>query len=111
MVLHAHGARGRQKALAVFALQLVLNFAWSPVFFALHQPAPALSIIAAMIVACVVMIFLIWRIRMVAALLLYPYLGWLMFASVLNYQIVVLNPDAEALAPAANGINIELNGL
>jgi tryptophan-rich sensory protein len=111
MVLHAHGARARQKALAVFALQLVLNFAWSPVFFALHKPAMALSIIAAMIVACVAMIFLIWRIRVIAALLLYPYLGWLMFASVLNYQIVVLNPDAETLVPAARSINIELNGL
>ena len=111
MVLHARGAKGRQRALILFALQLALNFAWSPVFFALHRVGPALSVIAAMIVATVIMIFVIWRIRVGAALLLYPYLGWLMFASVLNYQIVVLNPDAGALAPSTQTINIELNTL
>jgi benzodiazapine receptor len=108
MVLHARGAKSRQRALMLFALQLLLNFAWSPLFFAFHQVAAALSIIAAMIVLTVAMVFVIWRIRMLAALLLYPYLGWLMFASVLNYQIMILNPDAAALAPHAGSTDIPL---
>ena len=108
MVLHARGAQNRNRALMLFALQLVLNLAWSPIFFAFHQVQAALSIIAAMIVVSVVMIFVIWRIRVTAALLLYPYLGWLMFASVLNYQILTLNPHADTLAPQGASTDIPL---
>jgi benzodiazapine receptor len=108
MVLHARGAKDRKRAVMLFAVQLVLNFAWSPVFFAFHQVQAALSIIAAMIVVDVAMVFVIWRIRMPAALLLYPYLGWLMFASVLNYQILTLNPNADTLAPRGASTDIPL---
>jgi benzodiazapine receptor len=108
MVLHARGAKDRKRALQLFAVQLVLNFGWSPVFFAFHKVAPALSIIAAMIVVTVGMIFVIWRIRVVAALLLYPYLGWLIFAGALNYQILMLNPHADALAPRGASTDIPL---
>jgi benzodiazapine receptor len=108
MVLHAHGAKDRRKAWILFALQLALNFAWSPVFFAYHRIGLALSLVAAMIVLAIGMIFLIWRIRVTAALLLYPYLGWLMFAAALTYQIMMLNPDAEGLVPAGQTINIQL---
>jgi benzodiazapine receptor len=108
MVLHARGAKDRQKALVLFALQLALNFAWSPVFFAWHRVDIALSLIAAMIVTVIGQIFVIWRIRIVAAFLLYPYLGWLMFASALTWQIMQLNPDAATLVPGARTINIEL---
>ena len=108
MVLHAKGARKRERALILFALQLVLNFAWSPVFFMLHQVGTALSIIAAMIVGCFVLILVVWRIRPLAGLLLYPYLGWLMFAGLLNFQILQLNPNAAALAPPGASTDIQL---
>lgn len=108
MTLHARGARGRERAFILFGLQLLLNFSWSPVFFAFHQVGPALSIIAAMIVGTVALIFVLWRIRIVAALLLFPWLGWLMFAATLNFQIVSLNPDAETLAPAGASTDIAL---
>lgn len=108
MVLHAKGARERQRALVLFALQLALNFAWSPVFFLYHRVDIALSLIAAMIVTLIGMIFVIWRIRVVAALLLYPYLGWLMFAATLTYQVMTLNPGAATLVPGASTLNIQL---
>ncbi len=106
MVLHARGAIGRERALMLFGLQLALNLAWSPVFFALHRLSLALSLIAAMIVVAVVMIVLVRRIRPLAAALLLPYLAWLIFAAALNFQIVALNPGAETLAPAASGTDI-----
>lgn len=109
MVLHARGAKDRKKGLILFALQLALNFAWPPVFFAFHKVELALSLIAAMIVLTVGMIFLLWRFRIPAALLLYPYLGWLMFAAVLNYQVMARNPDAGTLVPGAPTIDIPLN--
>ena len=110
MLLHAKGAHRRERTLAVFGLQLLLNFAWSPVFFAMHKVDLALSIISAMMVALVVLIFLLWRIRIVAALLLFPYLGWLMFACALNYEIMALNPNAGGLVASGQTINIEVNG-
>jgi len=108
MVLHARGAKNRKRAAGLFGVQLVLNFAWSPVFFGFHKVQAALSIIAAMIVVCVVTILVIWRIRVAAGLLLYPYLAWLMFASLLNYQILTLNPHADTLAPASASTDIPL---
>jgi tryptophan-rich sensory protein len=108
MVLHARGARGRERALILLGLLFLLALAWPPVFFAFHKVAPALSVVAAMIVCTVAGIFILWRIRIVAALLLFPWLGWLMFAATLNFQIVSLNPDAETLAPAGASTDIAL---
>ncbi len=110
MLLHAKGAQKRERALILFGLSLLLNFAWSPVFFGMHRVTLGLSLIAAMIVCTIGLIFALWKIRIVAALLLYPYLGWLMFASALNYKILELNPDAETLVPGARTINIDLGG-
>jgi translocator protein len=109
MILRAHGAKGRGKALVLFALLLVLTYAWPAVFFALHKVGPALTMIAAMMGATVALILIAWRIRVLAGLLLYPYLGWLMFAGMLNYQVMTLNPDAETLVPGPRTINIQLD--
>jgi len=108
VVLHARGAEKRRRALGLFGIQLLLNYAWSPVFFAFHQIGPALSIIAAMIVATFALILVVWKIRPLAGLLLYPYLGWLMFAGLLNFQIMSLNPDPAAVAPEAGHTDIQL---
>ncbi len=110
MLLHARGAAKRERALVIFGLGLLLNFAWSPVFFGMHKVTLALSLLAAMIVCTIALIFALWRIRLVAALLLYPYLGWLMFASALTYKVMELNPEAETLVPGQQTINIDLSG-
>ena len=110
MLLHAKGAAKRERALILFGLGLLLNFAWSPVFFGWHKVTLALSLLAAMTVCTVALIFALWRIRLVAALLLYPYLGWLMFASALTYKVMELNPEAETLVPGQQTINIDLSG-
>jgi benzodiazapine receptor len=109
MLLHAKGAEKRERAIILFVLGLILNFAWSPIFFGMHKVTLALSVIAAMIVCTIGLIFALWKIRVVAALLLYPYLGWLMFASALNYKILELNPEAETLVPGTRTINIDVN--
>lgn len=109
MILHAKGAKQRSRALILFAVQLALNYAWPPVFFAMHQVGPALMIIAAMIGGTFALILVAWRIRVLAGLFLYPYLAWLMFAGLLNYEIMRLNPNAAALEPGPRTINIDLN--
>jgi translocator protein len=108
LILHARGARGRGPALALFVVQLLLNYAWSPIFFAYHEVGAALWTILAMILVSAVTAALFWRIRRVAALLMLPYLAWLCFAALLTWQIGLLNPRAAELAPDASATDIPL---
>lgn len=107
MVLHALGAKRRDRALALFAVQVALAVAWPLAFFAFRDMAVALSILAAMLVGTVALILVVWRIRVVAGLLLYPWLGWLMFVAMLSYQLLALNQGAE-LAPQPASTDIVL---
>lgn len=95
MVASARGARWRAPALAAFIVQLVLNLAWSPLFFGAHQILGALVLIVVLDVAVLVTILLFQRVRPLAALLLAPYLAWILFATALNWQFHVANPDAD----------------
>ncbi|QWC55960.1 tryptophan-rich sensory protein [Erythrobacter sp. 3-20A1M] len=95
LVCNAWGARGRTAAIFAFVVQFALNLAWSPLFFAAHQITAALILIVAMGIAIVATMVLFWRVRRAAAVLLVPYLAWVCFASVLNYQILALNPQAD----------------
>ncbi|WP_333837024.1 TspO/MBR family protein [Novosphingobium sp.] len=101
MVLAARGAPGRGVAVLAFAVQLCVNLAWSPVFFAFHRIVAAQVIILVLIPLVALTIWLFWRVRTVAGALLLPYLAWVCFAAVLNYQFMQANPDADgAFAPA-----------
>lgn len=80
-----------KSALAIFAVQLVLNTLWSIIFFGLHSPGGALIDIAALWIAIVLTIIAFAKISRPAAWLLVPYLAWVSFATYLNYAIWVLN--------------------
>ena len=95
MVCAAWGSRYRLPAILAFALQLVVNLAWSPVFFGEHEITLGLYIILVLDVAVLVTIVLFWQVRRGAALLLVPYLAWILFATVLNYEFLRLNPAAD----------------
>ena len=95
MVAAAWGSRYRLPALLAFALQLLVNLTWSPVFFGEHEISVGLYIIMALDVAVLVTIVLFWKVRRAAALLLLPYLAWIGFATALNYEFLRLNPDAD----------------
>ncbi len=95
LVCAAWGARYRLPAILAFVLQLALNLAWSPVFFAEHQIALALAILGALDLAVLLTLVLFWKVRRVAGLLLLPYLAWVLFATLLNWQFLQLNPEAD----------------
>lgn len=95
MVCAAWGSRYRLPAILAFVLQLLVNLAWSPVFFGEHEISLGLYLILLLDVAVLVTMALFWRVRRAAALLLVPYLAWILFASVLNYEFLRLNPDAD----------------
>ncbi len=77
--------------LVLFAVQLVLNVAWSWIFFGLHQPGWAFVEIVFLWLAIVATIVAFLRCSRAAGWLLVPYLAWVSFASVLNYAIWQLN--------------------
>jgi len=108
MILHAQGARRRGLVIGLFLAQLLLNYAWSPVFFGLHQPEIALVIILLMLALAGAAAVLMWWIRKAATLLMLPYLAWLCFATALTVQIIQLNPNASELAPSRGSADIAL---
>ena len=83
---------GRNVALALFAIQLTLNAAWSPIFFGLKSFGGAFVDIVALWLAIAATFVAFLRVSMPAGLLLAPYLAWVSFAAVLNYAIWRLNP-------------------
>lgn len=84
----------KQAALTLFFIQLALNFAWSPIFFAAHDIRLAKVIIWAMAAIAAAAAGQFLRLRNTAGLLLIPYLAWLVFAGTLNSTIEHMNPDA-----------------
>lgn len=108
MIADARGAAGRGAAIGLFAVQFAGTLVWTPLFFGAHKVLAAFALIVAVLVLAIVTTVLFARIRRVAAWLLVPYLVWLSFAAMLNLGIHRLNPDAEALAPAASTTQIPL---
>lgn len=78
-------------AIALFAVQLILNFFWSFIFFNLQQPGWALVEIIAMWFFILLTIFAFAQVNKTAAWLLVPYISWVSFATILNYSIWQLN--------------------
>lgn len=81
----------KKTALTLFAIQLVLNFFWSFIFFNQQQIGWALVEIIAMWVTILLTIFSFSKINNTASWLLVPYISWVSFATILNYTIWKLN--------------------
>ncbi|WP_221584014.1 TspO/MBR family protein [Microbacterium sp. G2-8] len=83
--------------LTVYIVQLALNAAWTPIFFAGYPLIGetawwlALAVMVALIVAVIWLMALATRRSKIATLLLAPYLVWILFASTLNMGIIALN--------------------
>ncbi|MBV9526791.1 TspO/MBR family protein [Sphingomonas sp.] len=94
MILAEPPSDRRRTGLTLFFVQLGLNFAWSPIFFAAHDISLAKWVIFAMAAIAAAAAGRFLRLRRAAGLLLVPYLGWLVFAATLNATIEQLNPRA-----------------
>ncbi|RXK46386.1 TspO/MBR family protein [Halorientalis pallida] len=78
-------------ALALFAGQFAFNVAWSGAFFGLRSPLFGLVVILALWLTIVATVLAFDRVDRRAALLLVPYLAWVSFAALLNYELCRLN--------------------
>ncbi len=83
--------RLRGWALGLWGLPLVLNVAWSGLFFYLRMPGAAFAEVVVLWAAILATTAAFWRVTILAGVLFLPYLAWTTFAAVLNFVIWRIN--------------------
>jgi tryptophan-rich sensory protein len=84
-------AGGWDRVMWLWGVQLVLNLAWTPLFFAADLLGWALVEVVALLIAVAITVALAWRPSRRAAWLLVPYLAWVGFATALTAAFWHLN--------------------
>lgn len=79
------------KAVDFFLIHLAVNALWSVLFFGLKSPYLALLDIIILWLMIIMLIAWFLQLKKAAAWLLIPYLLWVSFALLLNYNIWILN--------------------
>jgi len=82
---------GRTRALILFFAMLVLNAAWSWMFFGARSPLLGLINIVPQLAVTIATVSAFWKLNKISALCLVPLAGWVAFATVLNFTIWWLN--------------------
>lgn len=92
-IVWEQGLQKREVKIGVFffGLQLSLNTLWSLLFFGLRSPYYSFLEILVLWAAILLTIVKFRKISTRASLLLTPYILWVSFAALLNYQIWILN--------------------
>lgn len=88
--------RGKQgenikKAVELYAVQLMLNFLWTIIFFKFRLYGIAFFELLILLLAILMTTFEFDKIDKISAYLMIPYILWVSFAAVLNYTIWMLN--------------------
>ena len=89
-----HGANMGQitsDAFSVYAFQLIVNFAWSIIFFEFRAFLGAFIWLCFLWILILVMLVRFAKVDKVAAIINIPYLIWVTFAGYLNFMIYILN--------------------
>ena len=92
MVWGVAGLTGAAVPFLIYAVQLVLNFCWSALFFGLRRPDLAFAEVLLLWASILATIVAFHGVDPAAAWLLVPYLCWVTFAAVLNFAMMRLNP-------------------
>lgn len=79
------------RTVAIYFIQLILNLAWSFIFFYLHEIGFALAEIIALLLVVILNAVMFYKIDKWAGLLYIPYILWVSFASFLTYNLFILN--------------------
>ena len=108
IVASAWGAAGREVALAAFAIHFIVNQSWTAVFFGMQDMFAGLMILGIGVGSLLIAMALVFRVRRTAAALLVPYFAWLCFATLLNYQFIVANPDGGPQGASGSETRVEL---
>jgi tryptophan-rich sensory protein len=91
LVWRQGGLAAQRSAMVLFAVQLALNAAWTPVFFGAHKIGAAFAVIVFLWAAILATLVAFWRVTPPAGVLFVPYQLWVTFAGVLNFALWRLN--------------------
>jgi translocator protein len=80
------------RALWIYLAQLLLNAAWTPIFFCAREIGWAFAEIVALWVAILCTVVAFRRVSRAAGWMLVPYLTWVSFAAILNFTLWRMNP-------------------
>lgn len=81
----------KSMAMKFWVAQMLLNWAWSPIWFGANMPWLAFAVIIAMWLSIVGFILTTRHRDTLSAWLFVPYLAWVSFATYLNLSIALLN--------------------
>ncbi|KTC83808.1 TspO/MBR family protein [Legionella brunensis] len=90
-ILSNHNKVSSKKVTVLFALQMLMNWAWTLLFFGLHWLVPSALWLVILTCLNVILIVEAKKRHKAIAWLLTPYLLWLVFASYLNMVIALMN--------------------
>ena len=90
-IIYKSDSKYRYDALLIYTCQLIVNFFWSIIFFNLRNFLLAFIFILALDILVVLMIYYFYKVSKKASIMQIPYLLWLIFATILTYQIYLLN--------------------
>lgn len=82
---------GVRDAVFYYAISLVLNLLWTPIFFRWNLILFAAIWLIAMIIFAVITAYKFYNINKLAGILMVPYILWLLFALALNIGYYFLN--------------------
>jgi translocator protein len=91
LIWKEEATKARDLAIMVFLIQMLLNFAWSFIFFYFNLIGAALIEIILLWISIALMIYLFYKIKPFTAYLNIPYLLWVSFATILNAGYYFLN--------------------
>ena len=85
------GSSSKKKPIAIYGLQLTVNFFWTILFFLLEARLFAFFWLLLLLGLAVWMAISFGRVNKTAGLLQIPYILWLLFAGYLNLAVYLLN--------------------
>ena len=83
--------RNKLEGYIYFIVQMILNLAWSPIFFYFRNIGLALIVIILLDIAILINIIKFYKVSKLSGLILIPYFLWVLFATYLNISFFILN--------------------
>jgi len=90
-MVYTSNAKNKREALALYGVQLIVNFIWPLIFFNMQAYFAAFLWLLLLWVLVALMIWQFYKAKPWAAYLQIPYILWLTFAAYLNFAVFMMN--------------------
>ena len=90
-LVYMSNSKNKREALALYGVQLIVNFIWPLIFFNMQAYFAAFLWLILLWVLVAIMIWQFYKAKPLAAYLQIPYIIWLTFAAYLNLAIFLMN--------------------